>query len=446
MKVQIRLKQEWKNGETTYPEGRLLNLEQEDAKALVGEGICEIYEPNADDVILVDTKKAPESMELSKDQMKDIANMMLKVNSDMQLSQEKDDGFTLNGGFKSLGEFAMAVRKSTGQSSPTDQMKAWLSKAPLGQNEGIDSDGGFLVPTQHSNNLMSNLLETSVMYPRCMKIPMQTNSIDIPVIEDASHAASVYGGIIVYRPDEGGTLTSSKIKFGKVNLKLNKLAALCYVSSELLEDSPISMEPLLNRAFGEAIGYQIDDDIINGSGANQALGVLNAPSLISVTKETGQAADTIVTKNIVKMWSRLMSRSHNNALWIANNDTFPQLTTLTQAVGTGGSAAGLIQMTTNGVTGKPLMSLMGRQLTLSEKCQTVGDEGDIILADMSQYLVGEKSGGQIRAASSIHLKFDSDQTAFRFIVRIDGKPWEVSALTPKYSTTTLSSFVTLAAR
>jgi HK97 family phage major capsid protein len=275
---------------------------------------------------------------------------------------------------------------------------------------------------------------------------MQTNSIDIPVVEDASHASSVYGGIIIYRPDEGGSLTSSKIKLGSLNLKLNKLAGLAYVSSELLEDSPISIEPLLNKSFGEAIGFQIDDDIINGNGANQCLGILNAPSLVSVGKETGQATDTIVTKNLVKMWSRFRSRSQNNAIWVANNDAFPQLATLTQEVGTGGSAAGLIQMATNGVTGSPMMTLMGRQLFLTENCQTIGDKGDIILADMGQYLVGEKAGGQIRAASSIHLKFDTDQTAFRFIVRIDGKPWEVSALTPKYSTSTLSSFVTLGAR
>ena len=444
MKVQIRLKQEWKNGETTYPEGRLLNLSKEDADMLVGKGICEIYQPEKNDVILIDEIKAPDPLNLNADQMKEIANIVLKFQSEIEKEQTEDD-FGLMGGFKSFGQFAQETYKSS-NGRPSDMMKAWLTKAPLGQNEGIDADGGFLVPTQFSNSLMSNQLESSIMYPRAMKIPMQTNSIDIPVVEDASHASSVYGGIIIYRPDEGGSLTSSKIKLGSLNLKLNKLAGLAYVSSELLEDSPISIEPLLNKSFGEAIGFQIDDDIINGNGANQCLGILNAPSLVSVGKETGQATDTIVTKNLVKMWSRLRSRSQNNAIWVANNDAFPQLATLTQEVGTGGSAAGLIQMATNGVTGSPMMTLMGRQLFLTENCQTIGDKGDIILADMGQYLVGEKAGGQIRAASSIHLKFDTDQTAFRFIVRIDGKPWEVSALTPKYSTSTLSSFVTLNAR
>ena len=445
MKKQIRLLKSWTNGDVEYPEGRLLKMAEEDAKMLIDKGIAEMYEPKAGDIIEIDEQKAPEHLELSADNMKQIANIMLKFNKENALELKKEDSFLLDGGFKSFGHFAASVFNSS-NGRPDEQMKAWLSKAPLGQNEGIDSDGGFLVPTQFSNNLMSNELEDSIMYPRTMKIPMATNSIDIPVIEDASHASHVFGGVIIYRPEEGGSITSSKIKFGSVNLKLNKLAALCYVTSELLEDSPISIEPLLNKSFGQAIGFQIDDDIINGNGANQALGILNAPTTVTVAKESGQAVDTITTPNLVKMWSRLRSRSQSNAIWVANNDCFPQLSTLTQEVGTGGSAAGLIQMATNGVTGAPFMTLMGRQLFLTENCQTIGDKGDIILADMSQYLVGEKAGGQIRAASSIHLKFDSDQTAFRFIVRIDGKPWEKTALTPKYSTKTLSSFVTLAAR
>jgi HK97 family phage major capsid protein len=236
------------------------------------------------------------------------------------------------------------------------------------------------------------------------------------------------------------------MKLGKVNLELSKLAAMVFATSELLEDSPISIEPMLNKGFGDAIGFQIDEDLMNGNGANQSLGILNAPSLVTVAKESGQANDSIVTNNILKMWSRLRPAGQSAAIWQANIDTFVNIATLALPVGTGGSAAGLMQTSTNGVTGNPIQTLLGRPIFFSEHNQTLGDKGDITLADWGQYLVGEKNGGQIRAASSIHLKFVSDQTAFRFIVRMDGKPWEKTALTPKHSTKTLSSFVTLAAR
>jgi HK97 family phage major capsid protein len=328
-------------------------------------------------------------------------------------------------------------------------MSNWMnqvSKAPSGQNEGIDSEGGFLVPTMTRNTLMSNLLETSIAYPRTMKIPMMTNAVGIPVIEDESHENHVFGGIIVYRPDEGGDITSSKMKLGKVNLELSKLACMVFATSELLEDSPISIEPMLNKGFGSTIGFQIDEDLMNGNGANQSLGILNAPSLVTVAKETSQASNTIETNNILKMWSRLRPTGQGTAIWQANIDTFVTIATLALPVGTGGSSAGLMQTSTDGVTGKPITTLLGRPIFFSEHNQTLGDKGDITLADWDQYLVGEKNGGQIRTASSIHLKFVSDQTAFRFIVRMDGKPWEKTSLRPKHSTKTLSSFVTLAAR
>ena len=449
MKVQITLLKLWKNGDTEYQEGRLLSLEKADADALIAKGICQIYEPKAGDIVKVDEFNPDAGDKELRDELKkEIINEILKQNSDFQLQQENEDEFLKTGGFSCLGEFAVECRKS-GNRESSSKMVTWLenvSKAPSGQNEGIDSEGGFLVPTLFRNTLMSNLLETSIAYPRTMKIPMMTNAVGIPVIEDESHENHVFGGIIVYRPDEGGDITSSKMKLGKVNLELNKLAALVFATSELLEDSPISIEPMLNKGFGQAIGFQIDEDLMNGNGANQSLGILNAPSLVTVAKESGQAADTIVTNNILKMWSRLRPTGQGTAIWQANIDAFVAIATLALPVGTGGSSAGLMQTSTNGVTGKPITTLLGRPIEFSEHNQTLGDKGDITLADWGQYLVGEKNGGQIRAASSIHLKFISDQTAFRFIVRMDGKPWEKTALTPKHSTKKLSSFVTLAAR
>jgi HK97 family phage major capsid protein len=449
MKVQIRLLKEWENDGIKWAKGRLLELDEDAAKSLVGKDICEMYIAKAGDIVKVDEFNPDAGNKELRDELKkEIINEILKQNADFQIQQDNEDDFLKTGGFSCMGDFAIECRKSA-SGTFTEKMSNWInqvSKAPSGQNEGIDSEGGFLVPTMQRNTLMSNLLETSIAYPRTMKIPMMTNAVGIPVIEDESHALHVYGGIIVYRPDEGGDITASKMKLGKVNLELSKLACLVFATSELLEDSPISIEPMLNKGFGDAIGFQIDEDLMNGNGANQSLGILNAPSLVTVAKESGQAADTIVTKNILKMWSRLRPAGQSSAIWQANIDAFVAIATLALPVGTGGSSAGLMQTSTNGVTGSPITTLLGRPIFFSEHNQTLGDKGDITLADWGQYLVGEKNGGQIRAASSIHLKFVSDQTAFRFIVRMDGKPWEKTALTPKHSDKTLSSFVTLAAR
>ena len=451
MKVYIRLLKAWKNGETEWPENQVLGLNQPDADYLMTQEIAEKYAPKAGDIISV--SEVQDDSGMSKAELIDLVNEVLSKNSQFrQHQEEEEDPILKTGGFRSIGHFAMECRKAQlNESDKTELMVDWLktckeTKAPSGMNEGIDADGGFLVPTQFRNTLLRNAVEATVFYPRTTKIPMQTNTVEIPAVIESTRASSIYGGIIVYRPAEGASITASNPKMGRVKLQLSKLAALAYVTTELLEDSPISIEPLLGTMFGEAIGFQVDEDIVNGTGVNQARGILNSKSLISVTGETDQEADTIVTNNVIKMYSRLRPRSQRSAIWSANNDCFPQLATLQFEVGTGGSSAGLLQMGTNGVTGEPIMTLLGRPLFLTEHNQTLGDKGDILLADMKQYLVGEKSGGQIRAASSIHLKFDQDEIAFRFIVRLDGQAWEASALTPKHSSTTLSSFVTLAAR
>jgi HK97 family phage major capsid protein len=196
---------------------------------------------------------------------------------------------------------------------------------------------------------------------------------------------------------------------------------------------------LINEIFPEAIAWFEDIAFIGGSGVGEPLGFLNSPAMVSVTKESGQAADTIVWENLVKMYSRMLPSSLSNAVWIANLDTFPELATMSLSVGTGGSAIWL----TDGVSGPP-MRILGRPVLFTEKMPTLGDAGDIVLADMSHYLIGDRQA--IQADTSPHYRFQTDMTSMRFIERVDGRPWLQSAITPQTGSNTLSPFVQLAAR
>ncbi len=435
----FRLLKEWINGDTTWPEGQLLKIAEADGMALVKQGLAEVYVPEKNDVIQV----SPENGGLTKDELKDtIGKILAETNKTDKDNRLEQDEFAKTGGFANFSQFCRSVARAGIKEAPeyTKEMTGWIGyvKAATGMGEIVGSDGGFLVPTEFRNTLLRDSLEASIVRPRATILPMQTNSLKIPVIQETTRAGSVYGGIIIYRPGEGSSKTASKPKLGQIELNLHKLVGLCYVTDELLEDSPITLAPLLTTMFSEAIAFQEDDDFINGTGAGMSLGVLNAPCLVKQTKESGQAADTISIENIVKMWSRLKPRSYGNSVWLANNDTFPMLATLSLDVGTGGSAVGLVQT----VAGSPAITMMGRPLILTEHCQTIGDQGDILLADWRQYLIGNKANG-LQVASSIHLKFDQDETAFRFVKRVDGQPWELSARTPRNSTITLGSFVTL---
>ena len=351
------------------------------------------------------------------------------------------------GGFKSPGHFFTDVIRLDTNTGPSETMKTWneVVKTAGYMEEGDMSQGGYLVPVEFSRKIFEKSLEKSIVRPRAAIQPMTSNRIVIPADVDDDHATDYFGGIVIYRPGEGATKTAKNPVFAQIALTLHKLTGLVYVSDELLSDSVIALEAHLTRKFSQAIAFVEDDDFLNGDGSNKALGAFHAsnPCRISVAKETGQAATTIVSENILKMWQRLYPAGHGNAVWVANIDTFVQLATMSLAVGTGGIP---MWMPAGGLAGLPYQTLMGRPLLFTEKMQTLGTVGDIGLVDFSQYIIGQKGSGEPTMATSMHVRFVYDEQAFRFVLRYDGQPTWTSALTPKRSAETLSPFVVLATR
>ncbi len=311
-----------------------------------------------------------------------------------------------------------------------------------GLGEATDDEGGFLVAPEHRNELLKKTHETGVVFPRARPVPMGSPIVKIPTINETSRAdGSRHGGVRAFRLAEGATLTASKPSFGRVTLTATKVAALGYITSELIEDSPISLQ-LFGELFAEELAFEADDSAINGTGSGSPLGVLKANCLVTIAKENGQAATTIVYENVLNMWSRMWAKSRGNAAWFINQDTEPQLNSMTLVVGTGGVP---VYLPAGGVSGSPFATLFGRPVIPIEQCATLGTVGDIIFADMSQYLWGTRGG--MNTASSIHVQFTTDEEAFRTTWRNDGQPWWNAALTPfTGSSNTLSPFVALATR
>jgi HK97 family phage major capsid protein len=179
-----------------------------------------------------------------------------------------------------------------------------------------------------------------------------------------------------------------------------------------------------------------------GTGAGQPLGLVNAPCAISVAAETGQTSG-IWYENIINMYSR--STNPGRSVWIINDANFPTLATMTLPVGTGGSA---VWLPAGGAAGLPYNTLMGRPMYFVEQCSAPNTVGDIAFVDFSQILLGKKAGGDVPAFdTSIHLKFDYGQIAYRFQVRFDIRPWWRTYYTPpKATTVTKSPIVLLATR
>lgn len=318
--------------------------------------------------------------------------------------------------------------------------------AGTGMTEGVASEGGFLLQSETSVDLMTHAMKSGEILRRCQSRTLSgaNNAAEVIMLDETSRATgSRAGGIRVYTAAELEAMTSSTTKFTKLQIQLNKLTGLFYASDELLEDVALLEGEVRSLFFGPdgEFVFKMEDLIIRGSGAGEPLGVLNAPATVSQAKESGQAAATVMFENVSKMRSRLWARSFPRAAWFVNIETLPQLETMKLDVGTGGIP---VYMPAGGISGSPYDRLYGRELIPVEYAEALGTVGDIMLADFSQYMTANKGG--MTSAMSIHLKFDYNQTVFRFIYRFDGQPRWKSALTPYKGSNTLSPFVTLATR
>ena len=379
------------------------------------------------------------SKQLSVDLSKDILDILREkgfhdVSSRrLPLGGDPDaEGATENGKFKRFGEYLSSVYLACNKNQTDARLKIL--------QEASGESGGFLVPEQFRAELLNDMLEEAFFRPRARVIPI-TGPTAIPRINVTTHSGSVFGGVTAYWRKEGATLSTDATQptFGQLRLVPKELIGYTEAGNHLLADSAITLEPVLRMIFAEALTFYEEESFINGDGVGEPLGILNSAATVSVAKETGQAAATIVAENLDKMYSRLLPRSQNRAVWLASPDAFPQLAAMSRSVGTGGSVVWVGNM-----TGAPPTTIYGRPVIYTEHCKSVGTTGDIYLIDPTYYIIGDRQA--LAISSSEHVKFATNETAWRFVQRLDGAPWMNSAITTKYGSNTLSAFVKLDTR
>lgn len=338
-------------------------------------------------------------------------------------------------GFSHFGEFATAL---IGASMPGNRMvddRLRIGAAAPGTNfanEAVGEEGGYLVPPEFANSIRTYSLEDDALLPLTSSDTVSGNAIRIPVDETTPWGTD---GIRAYWEGEAALSTNTKPALEQRELRLRKLFGVVPVTDELIEDS-VFVASYLPRKLGQSIRYKVNDAIVNGAGSGVPQGFAQSGALITQAKESGQTADTINATNVSKMYARNISPT--TGVWLVNPDAFHQLPLMTigdQPVWT----------PPGNFADSPHGRLLGRPLIMSENCQTVGDAGDIYFASLNWYQTITKGRG-IDFATSMHLWFDYDMTAFRATFRVDGQSIVRSAVTPPNSSITRSPFVQLAAR
>jgi hypothetical protein len=109
------------------------------------------------------------------------------------------------------------------------------------------------------------------------------------------------------------------------------------------------------------------------------------------------------------MMSRMFAGSFGNSFWLCHQSTIPQLLTLSVSVGTGGDHIPVMTRSGGG------FEILTRPVVFTEKTEKLGDLGDIMLIDASQYVVGLRS--EMRFDTSIHVAFVTDE----ILARLSGR-------------------------
>ena len=195
-----------------------------------------------------------------------------------------------DGGFESLESFFTTVH-----SGRSDDRLDQLAHA-----EGTPSSGGYFVPEEFSAQMLDASLENEIVRPRAQVEPMNSDVKNIAGFESVDNSSgNLFGGFTANWVSEAGSIDEETGKIRKIKLEARKLALFTKSSNELLADG-VNFERQLSEVLSAAASWHMDYAFLRGTGAGQPRGVLNDPALVTVAKETGQAATTLVYENLTK--------------------------------------------------------------------------------------------------------------------------------------------------
>jgi HK97 family phage major capsid protein len=355
-----------------------------------------------------------------------------------------------NGTFKSLGEMLTVVHGATFKNrydprlrtagndlGPQDGKGGWdMENKDLVENVG--ASGGFLVFPEHVNQLFEVDPLSLIFRQRATVLPMRARVMQVPVLDQTgapSAGSSYYAGSVAYWTEEGESKDESQPKFRQMQLVAHKLVVYTEASDELLADSAISLEAMLQALFRDNVLNEEEWTFVQGTGAGQPLGIVTANTATGMGPTIVVpriAAGAIQLGDIFNMVSAFQGR---NPIWIAHQSTMPDILSLN-----GPAANASYVWIGNGRDAMPT-TLMGYPLFFVENALPLGTQGDIMLSDLSKYIIGDRQ--MVTVDASKHYRFQYDLTSWRAVHRVDGRPWMSAPITYRDGTTVVSPFVIL---
>jgi len=417
--------------------------------ALKAKELLELEEPTAEDAEqrdrLIVAWKENEQKAVELGRIADFATRM-----------DKPEANAADGAFENIGQWMTEVRmagkarysedihplvKASYFSDPEEDAQAstaWnVNKSQLSRKDLVESTGatgGFLVPVEFREDLLGMAYEENPIRQRATIIPMRRRQVTIPTLDQTGGAAGTsaqHGGIVATWTEEAATKPETEPEFRQVNLVAHKLTCYTEVSDELLADEAVGLVAFLNgpMGFSGAIRWEEEYTFLQGTGAGQPLGIINAGATITVNRQT---TGTVTIQDLFNM---LENHHNQNGCWHINRSFMSEILGLNGPAGNPSYV-----FINNAVEGVP-MNLFGMPIFWTEKLPAIDEPGSIALCSWPYYLIGDRQ--TITLASSTEFRFRADLTAWRAVHRVDGQPWLSEPISLADGEDQLSPFVIL---
>ena len=179
--------------------------------------------------------------------------------------------------------------------------------------EGVDSDGGYLVPDTFEHTLIQALDEENIIRQLAHTFTTSSGTHAIPIVGTRGKATWVGEEQEIPETTETETFTQKTIG-------AHKLTALIKISEELLNDSAFDLESYITSEFVRKIGDAEEEAFLTGSGTGKPIGILNDKDGAEVGI-TAAAANAITTNELIDLYYSLRSPYRKRAVWIMNDST-----------------------------------------------------------------------------------------------------------------------------
>lgn len=265
-----------------------------------------------------------------------------------------------------IGRASEAYRKAM-----LDALRCNFKRVSNVLEEGVDANGGYLVPDEYDRRLIDGLTEANIM--RSLATTITTSGEHKINIAATKPAASWI--------EEGGALTFGDATFSQILLDAHKLHVAIKVTEELLYDNAFNLEGYILDQFAKALGNAEEDAFLNGDGEGKPLGIFAATGGAQVGVTT--AGQTIVADEVINLVYALKRPYRKNAVFITNDQTLSIIRKLKDD-----SAAYIWQPSYQ--AGEP-DRLLGYPVYTSPYVPTLASEKPVVaFGDFSYYNIGDR--------------------------------------------------------